>query len=181
MKERFQSCYAFITNFIISLSVKLTIGGAYESVYNSMRDVLESETKGLEFMSDLEKLDYLKKYYSFDIYNLFLNNVILYDEKGGKILEISSHLLEEVKNQNEYVLSCASLSKKKFMEIATLWLISLAVLVAIRFALSSYFTAISSNYIYQLMVLALFAFVLFSIELLSRRCFSLNLKGWKKK
>ena len=179
--DRFRSCYNFVNNFIITLSIKLTLSGALESVTSSMNDEFKEDYQGIEHLTDMEKLKYLKKYFPFHVYELFLNIVSLYEERGGNILDMSSYLLEELRNQNEYLIKTSSMAIRKWVEFAILWFLSLAILVLLRFALSQFFMKISTQLFYQISLSAIFLFVLVSIEILARKAFSINMKGWTSK
>lgn len=178
--KRFQSCYQFINNFIISLSVRSTITGALESVKNMMDKGFNEELEGINHLDDEEKLNYLKKYYDFHIYQLFLNVIQIFQERGGNLLSLSSHLLDESRNQIEYVNQCERMGKRKGFEFAILWFFTLLILVLVRFALSSFFSALSSQLSFQIMVVVVFLFILFSIEMLAHRAFTIDIKGWEQ-
>ncbi len=177
--KRFSSCYQFINNFIVSLSVKLSVSGALETVVNSMDQGFLEEYAGIQHLNDDEKLQYLKKYYHFHIYELFLNVVTLFQERGGNVLDMSAYLLEESRNQEEYTIQTKSMAKKKIVEFISLWFFALLILVMIRFALSDFFSIIASQLMYQMMVIVIFLFIIFSIEMLSRKAFSIEIRGWE--
>ncbi len=177
--KRFSSCYTFINNFIVSLSVKLSISGALETVVNSMDQGFLDEYAGIQHLNDDEKLQYLKKYYHFHIYELFLNVVTLFEERGGNVLDMSTYLLEESRNQEEYTIQTKSMAIKKIVEFVSLWFFAILILVMIRFALSDFFTIIASQIMYQVMVIVIFLFIIFSVEMFSRRAFSVEIKGWE--
>lgn len=179
--SRFKSCYNFINSFIISLSIKLTIPGAFESTLLTIDDELKEEIDGISHMSDLEKLEYLKKYYHFHIYELFLNVVNLYENRGGNILDMAQHLINESQNQNSYIIKCESMAIRKWVEFAILWFLSLAILVILRFALSQFFDLISKQLVFIISIGAVFLLVLVSIEILARKAFDIEVKGWDVK
>ena len=179
--SRFKSCYTFINSFIISLSIKLTIPAALESTLISIDSEAKGEFEGIGHLSDNEKLDYLKKYYHFHTYELFLNIVSIYDERGGNILDLSTYLLNESRNQHEYLIRCESMGVKKWIELSVLWFLSLAIMVILRFALSQFFSLISKQLVYHISIVGVFVLALVSIEVLARKSFSLELKGWGNK
>ena len=179
--RRFKSSFNFINSFIVSLSIKLTIPGALESVVPTMDEDFKQEYVGLKHLSDDEKLDYLKKYYHFHIYELFLNVVALYEERGGNIFDMSNFLMQEARNQYEYTLKCEKMAIHKWLEFVVLWALALGIMVLLRFALSQFFDLLASKFYYVLAVIVEFVFLLFSVELLSRRSFNVEVKGWKEK
>ena len=178
--KRFKLCYQFINSFIITLSIKQTLPATLESTASSMDDGFKEEYTAIKHLTNDEKLQYLRKYFHFHVYELFLNIVTLYEERGGNVLDMSSHLLEELRNQNEYIIKCESMATKKWVEFAILWFLSLAILVLMRFALSELFGSISRQIIYLGTIVGIFVFALLSMEILARRSFKLDLKGWEK-
>lgn len=179
--KRFKACYQFINTFIITLSIKLTIPASLESTALSMDDEFKEEYEGIAHLTDKEKLDYLKGYFQFHIYELFLNVINLYEERGGNILDMSSYLLQESRNQNEYLIRCESMAIRKWVEFAVLWFLSLAIMVLLRFALSQMFDKIAKQLMYQGTIVGIFTFALVSVEILAKKSFKLDLKGWNKK
>lgn len=179
--SRFKACYSFINSYIISLSIKLTLPSALESTLLSMDEESKSEFEGIDHLNDLEKLDYLKKYYHFHIYELFLNIISIYEERGGNILDISSYLLNESRNQNEYLIRVESMGRRKWVEFSILWFLSLTIMVILRFALSQFFELISKQMVYHITIIGVFLLALASIEILARKSFNLELKGWGDK
>ena len=176
--SRFKSCYQFINSFIISLSIKLTIPAALESTSLTISDELKEEMEGINHLSDVERLNYIKKYFHFHIYELFLNVISLYEDRGGNILDMSTYLINESQNQHEYLIKCESLSTKKWVEFAILWFLSLAIMVILRFALSQFFGLIAKQLIFKITIVAVFMLVLISIEILARKSFDIEVKGW---
>ena len=179
--KRFKSCYNFINSFIISLSIKLTIPGALESTLLTIDEELKERMDGITHMSDIEKLEYLKNYYHFHIYELFLNVINLYENRGGNILDMAQHLINESQNQNQYIIKSESLALRKWVEFAILWFLSLSILVILRFALNQFFELISKQLIFKISIGAIFLLVLVSIEILMRKSFDIEVKGWDMK
>lgn len=178
---RFKSCYQFINSFIISLSIKSTIPGAFESTMISVEDELKEEIDGIAHLSDMEKLVYLKQHYRFHIYELFVNVITLYEDRGGNILDIANFLISESQSQHEYLIKCESMALRKWVEFGILWFLSLAIMIILRFALSQFFDLISKQMLYKTTIVAIFALVLVSIDILSRKAFDLEVKGWGDK
>ena len=176
--HRYHQCFQFINTFIISLNVKGSLSAAMQSAY----EVSDSGTKEiLDSIKDLneeEKINYLVKYFKFDLYRLFVDTISLWNEQGGDIIKMSRHLVEQVRLKEEYLLSCQSLNKTKSFEFIILWSIALAILATLRFALSQFFLRISQTLFYQIAIVAIQLFALFSIYLLIKRATNINLEGW---
>lgn len=177
--SRYHSCFQFINNFIVALSVKRTIGLALETTMDTFDEELKREINSVEHLDDMEKLEYLEKYFHFDVYKLFLSVISLYVEQGGNILDMSSNLLSEIRLDEEYINEINSYAKGKCFEFGMLWTISLAILIIIRVVLSQFYASFTSLLFYQLAVGGICLFVLFTVDILIRHLSSLDIRGWK--
>ena len=181
MSTRFNECYHFINNFIISLSIKKVVGAAFENTVLTMGDDFINLMNKLENSTSREKLEYLSSnYFPFYIYRLFIQIVDLYEEEGGDILEMSKYLLQEARHNEEYLLSITSTSKHKYLEISLLWGITLFILVLLRFTLTDFFVSIKNQLFYIVGIAAIFLFIALSIFVLISRSTETRLKGYKE-
>lgn len=176
--HRYHECFQFVNTFIISLNVKGSLSAAIQSAYEiadeSTKEILDS----IKELSEEEKITYLIKYFKFDLYRLFVDTVNLWNEQGGDIIKMSRYLVEQVRLKEEYLLTCQRLNKSKTIEFIVLWMISLIILGALRFVLSQFFNRISQTIFYQVAVVVIILFALFSIYLLISRITNLTLEGW---
>ncbi|MCQ2802926.1 MAG: hypothetical protein MJ225_04605 [Bacilli bacterium] len=178
--ERYHLCYHFINNFIISLSIKKSIGGAFESTSVSMGSEFQDTVIRIEEMSDAEKLKYLQTYFPFHSYLLFYQIITLWQEQGGDILKMSQYLLAQTRQEEEYITSVSSLGKRKYIETGTLWIFSLAILAMLRFTLTGFYDKIKTVPIFVISTTLLAGFVLFSIYILIKKATNINIKGHDK-
>ena len=148
---------------------------SYETADEGTKEIIDS----IEDLSEQEKITYLSKYFKFDLYHLFVDMVSLWNEQGGDILDMSRHLVEQVRLKEEYLLTCESLNKSKTVEFVVLWTIALIILASLRFALSQFFDRISKTIIYQIAVVVVILFALLSIYILILRITNVSLEGWK--
>ncbi len=164
--KRTHECFNFVNCLIISLSVKHSLPSAYESAILGIDGELLDEVSNIEHLVIDERIKYLKNYFSSDIYQMFLNILVAYEDQGGNILNMSESLIKEltrIENEsNEY----NKLGKRKVVEFASLWLLTYAILIFIRFALSQFYSQIASSLFFCIAVFVFFMFVLFSIHLL---------------
>ena len=166
---KYHECYHFENNFIISLSIKKSISGALETTVNSMPPEFVDQYNSLENMTDTQKLDYLSSYFTFYDYQLFLQIVNLWQDQGGDIIAMSKYLTMELRNNEEYLSKCETLARRKYFEIAVLWMLSLAILIFLRFALKDFYMKVKTQLVFIIAVVALNLFILFSIYLLISR------------
>ena len=176
--QRFAECYNFINTFIISLSIKGTISGAYESSINAMPLDFINNIENIETFTIDEKLEHLNKYFRFHVFSLFLDLVKIYQEQGGDILSMSNHLLDETKNIEEYIMQSKTLTKKKIFEFIILWALTLSIMIFLRFALSQFFVTLSKQLFYPIGILGIVLFCLISIHIAVIRMCKLQIKGW---
>ena len=177
--HRYHQCFQFINSYLISLNVKGSLNAAMESSYETADEGTKEIIDSIKELSEQEKLSYLTKYFTFDLYHLFVDTVSLWSEQGGDILKMSHHLVDQVRLKEEYLLTCESLNKSKTVEFVVLWAIALVILAALRFALSQFFDRISKTIVYQVAVIVVILFALFSIYILILRITNVNLEGWK--
>lgn len=177
--HRYHECFQFINTFIISLNVKGSLSSAMQSAYEVSNETTKEIIDSIKELTEEERLTYLNKYFKFDLYRLFVDTIFLWNEEGGDILKMSRYLVEQVRLKEEYLLTCQSITKTKTIEFVVLWSIALVILMALRFALSQFFSYIAKTLIYQIAVVITLLFALFSIYLLLTRINSLNLEGWK--
>lgn len=176
--KRYCSCFNFINNFIIALSVRESIHGAFENVNEIMDEEYKKEIGGLIELNDHEKLDYLKKFYKYHIYELFLDILNIYLDRGGDILYLSESLIEECHSQESLINETKAIGKKKLIEFITLWGFVLLILGVLRFALNDFYQQMSSSIIFQVLVSSLFLFLVLSVDIFTRKSLNLRVGGF---
>lgn len=176
--KRFHSCYSFINSFIISLGVKGSLLSAFESSKLTMdQDYLEI-VNGLSNLKEEERLDYLKKYYDFDIYYLFLSMIKIWVEQGGDIFRLSYYLVEESRREEDTLIKCESITKRRIIEFSVLWIFTLLILILLRFTLNSFYSLITNYLLFQVAIVALFCLVIVSLHLFIVRSTNVYVKGY---
>ena len=178
LSHRFHSCYTFINSFIVSLSIKGSLIAAFDYVKLSMDKEYNSLIDGLANLKE-ERLDYLKKYFPFDIYYLFLSIINIYQEQGGDILALSTYLISESRQHEDYLLSLESIFKRKVVEFASLWIFTLVILIILRFSLNQFYPLISVLLFFQISIAALFLVILLSIHLMINKYVYNELRGFE--
>jgi hypothetical protein len=177
--HRYHQCYQFINTFIVSLNVKGSMNAAIESSYETSDEGTREVLDSIKEMNEEEKIVYLTKYFKFDLYRLFVDTIKLWNEEGGDILRMSQYLVNQVRLKEQYLLTCETIHRQKTIEFTVLWSISLAILAVLRFALSQFFYRINNTLFYQISVVVIILFVLFSVYILLLRASAFDLEGWK--
>lgn len=176
-RQKFQECYHFINNFIISLSIKKSVAGAIETTVGSMPSEFVDLFNSLENMSENEKLSYLTTYFDFYDYQLFLQILFLWEEQGGDIFKMSKYLLNDIRNNEEYLSTTESLATRKYVEVGILWALTFAIIIFLRFSLKDFYDKVKGQLLFLISITAIIAFSLISIYLLIRSGTNNNLKG----
>lgn len=175
-KKKFHECYHFVNNFIISLSIKKSIAGAIETTVGSMPSEFVDMFNSLENMSENEKLSYLSSYFEFYDYQLFLQVIFLWEEQGGDIFKMSKYLLDDIRQYEEYLTTCESLSKRKYVEVGVLWVLTFAIIIFLRFSLKDFYERVKGQLLFMIAITAIIVFSLVTIYLLIRSGTSMNIK-----
>jgi len=178
--HRYHQCYQFINSYLISLSIKGSMNAAFASGYEIADQTTKEIIDSIHDLNEEEKVAYLAKHFKFDLFRLFLDTVSVWNEEGGDILQMSQHLMNQVRLKEEYLLNCQKISRSKLFEFIILWSITLSILMALRFALSQFFSLIIKAPFYQIAVVVLIAFVIVSLFLMVNRITNVNLEGWKE-
>ena len=177
--HRYHQCFHFINSFIISLNVKGSMSAAIQSGYETTDEDTKALIDSIKELNEDEKIMYLSKHFKFDLYRLFVDTINLWNEEGGDILKMSQYLINQVRLKEQYLITCETIHRQKTIEFIVLWTISLAILAALRFALSQFFDRIRQTFFYQVAVGVIILFVLISIYILVMRVSKLDLEGWK--
>ena len=177
--HRYHQCFHFINSFIISLNVKGSMSAAIQSGYETTDEETKVLIDSIKELNEDEKIMYLSKHFKFDLYRLFVDTINLWNEEGGDILKMSQYLINQVRLKEQYLITCETIHRQKTIEFVVLWAISLAILAALRFALSQFFERIRQTIFYQIAVAVIVLFVLASIYTLVVRVCKLDLEGWK--
>ena len=175
--SRFHETYHFINSFLISLSVKGSIIEAIDASKISMSDKFNECLNGLNEMNENEKLNYLKSYFNFRIYEVFLNIVTLWQDQGGDIIDYSYFLINEAKNNEEYLIACERINKRKIIEFSSLWILSLTILIILRFSLYQFYNKISSQLFFKIAIIGFYVIILLSLLILVNKMTEMKLKG----
>ena len=174
---KFQFCYQFINNFLIALSIKGHISGALASALESQNDETIDMLNSIESKDPMEKIKYLKEYFNFDIYSLFLDLINLYNEEGGEILQMSQYLLNKIHEDEEYLINAERLNQKALIEFSMLWIFTLLILIVLKFALNDFFAYVVKNNFYQIAIFLVLFYALISVHIAIRKTAKTNIKG----
>lgn len=169
-KEKFNECVTFINKFIISLS----INGSIIDSYNSCKEILNNKLYlELKVFDDVEaRIEYLKKYYNYRLFDIFSGILNEYLDKGGDILAYSSGLLAEARRAQVNVNKIFENSVKHMFSFGVMWSFSFLILLVAKIALNDFY----KNFVTNTGFLAIIAFgFLFFIGTFYVYFYSLNL------
>lgn len=163
--ERVHASYHFINSFVITLSVKDSLEDAYQNGIRIKNARLNAETDQLNEMAVIDRVKYLKDYFNLSIYLMFLNVVDLYQDQGGNILTMSDNLIKECTRTEKTLSETLSISNRHLKEFITLWVMSLAILVFMRFSLKDFYITMLKSPLFSGMLFVFFIICIISINL----------------
>ncbi len=174
--DRYHFCYNLINTLIISINIKKTISGAFESTEILISENKEIDLDSFKHFDVIQKIEYLEKYFPFKIYKLFIEVIKLYEEQGGDILKMSDNLIKATKREEDYLIAVSEKSKRKLFEISLLWLFTFLILIFVRFGLANFFASVIAKPFFLASIAVFFFFVLVSVEFIFRNVFNSEMK-----
>ena len=100
-------------------------------------------------------------------------------EQGGDILSISYYLTEELRRDEDYLIKCESISKRKVIEFSMLWMFTLLIVLILRFALNSFYLKITNLLLFQVAIGLLFLLIIASIHLFIAKTNKVEVRGYR--
>ena len=109
---------------------------------------------------------------------MFIDLINLYEEQGGNILDMSRYLLEETRQMEDYIFRCQNIARKRMVEFSILWILTMTIMVVMRFSLSQFFADISKQIFFPIGIGGIVLFTLVSIHIAIVKMCNLKIKGW---
>ena len=131
-------------------------------------------------MPVIERVRYLKDYFSLSIYSMFLNVLDLHQDQGGNILNMADNLLRECTRTEKSLSDSLSIGNKHLKEFIILWLMSIGILLFMRFSLKDFYGSMLKNNIIGMMLFVFFLICIVSINLFVNAYTSLAVKEAQK-
>ena len=176
LTRRIHACYHFINAFIISMSVKESVEDAYQSGIRYEDKELNEITENLENLKVSDRITYLREFFNLAVFKMFINVLSLYQDQGGNILNMSDELISE-STRIEKSLSESLIESNRYLgQFLLLWIMSVSVLLFIRYSISSFYVSMSKSSIFVGFLLVFFILILFSIHLFIVRFSSIVVK-----
>lgn len=163
--ERVHTSYHFINSFVITLSVKESLEDAYQNGIRIKNAKLNALTDQLNEMAVIERVKYLKDYFNLSIYLMFLNVVNLHQDQGGNILTMSDNLIKECTRTEKTLSETLSIGHKHLKEFITLWIMSIAILIFMRFSLKDFYVTMLKSTLFSALLFVFFLICIISINL----------------
>ena len=176
LTKRIHACYHFINAFIISMSVKESLEEAYQSGIRYEDKELNEITPEIENLKVSDRILYLREFFNLAVFKMFINVLNLYQDQGGNILNMSDELISESTRIEKSVSESLSESNKYLGQFLLLWIMSVGVLMFIRFSISSFYLTMAKSTVFAGFLLVFFALILFSIHLFILRYSSIVVK-----
>ena len=137
---------------------------------------LNEITPELENLKVSDRITYLKEFFNLAVFKMFINVLNLYQDQGGNILSMSDELISESTRIVKSVSESLSESNRYLGQFLLLWIMSVAVLLFIRFSISSFYTSMLKSSVFVGFLIIFFILILFSIHLFIVRYSSIVVK-----
>ncbi len=169
--QKRHECFQFINSFIIALSVKKTLGSAYQTVVSQSSGPIADELTSNQHLNTNEALETMMSYFVTPSYGLFLNVVRLYEEQGGDILIMGEFLIHEVRREEEKLTLTEIMVRQKMVNFIILWIMTLVILVFCRFGISSFYEQMLGNSLFIGMIILFMVFLMASFHVFFQMIF----------
>ena len=171
--KKVKECTKFINNFIITLSINKSINTTYEQIKETFNEELlmidNESSEGVE-----EKIKNLKSYFNLKVYDVFLKLLDQYLFQGGDIIKISQLLLFDTRKMNSLLDDYKVTSKRKLIEFASMWGLTMIILVVIQLSMSIFYETILKMSFYPLAIFCFFIIFIVFLYLFLNHMFNLN-------
>lgn len=171
-----RQCYAFINQFIITLSVHESISATYNHLQEQWPPGVRKHLDDSGILDPFQNLMSLQNYFTSKLYRVFLDLLNIYKSEGGDIIKISDYLLAQVRLGGEVIENLLTLVKKKFAEISSLWIMSFIVLIAAKYAIGDIYEIMIKNPIFLVFIVGYFLIFLFAFHLFLNQFYSLSME-----
>lgn len=177
--DRFHELYHFINNYLVALNVYKTTNAAFITAFESINYSSNEELVAINNLDDHDKFHYLKKYFRFHLYQLFVDLIELYNDEGGDILVMSQNLTNQLREVEDYIAFSEGVAKRRVFEFSLLWFFALVIVVVLRLSLADFYQSFVHQYLFIGGILLMMLLVVVSIHILLLRTTSVEIKGWK--
>lgn len=174
--EVVHACYHFINSFLITMSVKESLEEAYQNGLRIAPKSLLEETNEIENMTIIERIVFLRSYFNLAIYKMFINIINLHQEQGGNILTISDSLFRECTRVEKTLSESTSIGNRHLIEFFVLWLLSLFILIFLRFAISQFYSQMINSILMISLISGFYLIPLISAHLFLIKYTNLSVK-----
>lgn len=163
--ERFK---CFTNRIIMQLSVTPSVSEAFRQISNisneEYNDVLQDDSLLVG-----EKLDNLEYYFSMPLYQVLKQILLIYEEQGGQILEMSQELLNKCDLEYSNMLEIYSINKQKWSECLIMWVFAILGFIYLRSALISYYLILIRSLIFVAFIEGFILMFIYSLSIVSNR------------
>ena len=101
----------------------------------------------------------------------------MWEDQGGNILDYSYFLINEARNNEEYIIECENVNKRKIIEFSSLWILSIVILIVLRFSLNNFYDKLTNLLLYKILIFGFYIVILLSLIVMINKITSNVLKG----
>ena len=149
-RDKFNECVSFINKFIITLSITGSLHDSFNSCKEIINDKLYLE---LKVFDDVEsRIEYLKKYYNYRVFEIFAGVINEYLDKGGDILSYSSTLMAEARRNQSNVNALFNNSIKYLISFTSMRFFAFLILLIAKVSLKDFYNNFITNQTYVISI-----------------------------
>lgn len=172
--RRTHQCISFINNYILNLSITQSPTSTFEQLKDSYSGRFKEELDNLSGLEIEAQLESLKSYFNLNLYDFFVKMMHQYIFNGGDILNISQMLIFDSRRLESTLDDFNIVAKRKLIEFATLWGITIIILVVVQLSLSMFYDTILEMSFYSGAIFGFFVVFLVFLYLILLQRFNLS-------
>lgn len=158
----FHQTYFFLLDLIMNLSLKGSLHEAYADTKKQLNPNLHKVIEEYETNQTLVTLTQLHAYFSFPIYQIAIQMMHFYEEKGGQVLVLFDRLLKQLRLEETRRQEKELAIKRAGIQFIVLWFLNLTILGVAYVALSSLFLTMAQGVPFQYFLTGFFMYISFS-------------------
>ena len=147
---------------------------AFEQLKDSYSGRFKEELDNLSGLEIEAQLESLKSYFNLNLYDFFVKMMHQYIFNGGDILNISQMLIFDSRRLESTLDDFKIVAKRKLIEFATLWGITIIILVVVQLSLSMFYDTILEMSFYSGAIFGFFVVFLVFLYLILLQRFNLS-------
>ncbi len=158
----------FIEIVILNINVQKTIDGALNAVHNLLPEQLQKKIATFTTTDGTVVIFELAPYFAHQYYDVFIELLTTYEERGGDIIKMSEVLLHRIDGARGTMNALLQIDTRYIVKFMSNWLFILTVSTVFRYSLSAIYAQVKENIYFiignQLLILVMLTSLFFVNE-----------------